>query len=58
MLTGRLSAVAVNEAAKRYLPPDLFDLFLTTEASEETIVPSDEPAGVGDTIRGLAAIIG
>ena len=55
MLTGRLSAVAVNEAAKRHLPPDLFDLFLTTEASEETIVPSDEPAGVGGYDTGIGS---
>ena len=55
MLTGRLNTVAVNEAAKRYLPPDLFDLFLTTEASEETIVPSDEPAGVGGYDTGIGS---
>lgn len=55
MLTGRLSGVAVNEAAKRHLSPDLFDLFLTTEASEETIVPSDEPAGVGGYDTGIGS---
>ena len=55
MLTGRLNGVAVNEAAKRHLSPDLFDLFLTTEASEETIVPSDEPAGVGGYDTGIGS---
>lgn len=55
MLTGRLSGVAVNEAAKRHLSPDLFDLFVTTEASEETIIPSDEPAGVGGYDTGVGS---
>ena len=47
MLTGRLGNIAVKEAARRYLSPDLLDLFLSVEAGEETIVPGDEPAGVG-----------
>ncbi len=55
MLTGRLDMLALNEAGKRHLPPDLFDLFLTTEASEETIVPSDEPAGVGGYDAGIGS---
>ena len=55
MLTGRLDLIAVNEAAKRHLPADLFDLFLTTEAAEETIVPSDEPAGIGGYDTGMGS---
>ena len=47
MLTGRLDVLAQQEAIKRYLPPELVDLFLSIEAGEETIVPSDEAAGVG-----------
>ena len=47
MLTGRLEAISVSEAARRHLPPDLMDLFLSVEDGEETIVPSDEPAGIG-----------
>ena len=47
MLTGRLDVLAQREAVKRYLPPELVDVFLSMEAGEETIVPSEEPAGVG-----------
>ena len=55
MLTGRLDMIAINEAAKRHLPAELFDLFLTTEAAEETIVPSDEPAGIGGYDAGIGS---
>ena len=47
MLTGRLESLSVAEAARRHLPPDLIDLFLSVEAGEETIVPSHEPARIG-----------
>jgi penicillin amidase len=48
MLTGRLENITAGEAIRRFLPPHLLDLFLTIEAGEETIVPSEEPAGIGD----------
>ena len=44
MLTGRLGIIAVEEAGKRHLNPEQFDAFMKAEASEETIVPSAEPA--------------
>lgn len=47
MLTGRLDAIAAEEAARFYLPPHLLDLFFSIEAGDETIVPSEEPAGTG-----------
>ncbi len=47
MLTGRLDVLAQQQAIKTCLAPDLVDLFLSVEAGEETIVPSQEPAGVG-----------
>ncbi|MDA0747098.1 MAG: penicillin acylase family protein [bacterium] len=47
MLTGRLDNLVLAEAARRHLPPDLFDLFWSVEVGEETIVPGDEPAGTG-----------
>jgi len=43
MLTGRLELIALEEACKRYLPPDLCTAFLAVEAGEESIVPGDEP---------------
>jgi penicillin G amidase len=54
MLTGRLAGFAVEEAAKRFLPPELWALFFSSEAGEETIVPGDEPAwrGGDDTGEG------
>lgn len=55
MLTGRLGMIAVGEAAKQFLPPDLLDLFLTVEAGEETILPSDEPAGLGVNDTGIGS---
>ena len=48
MLTGRLENIAAGEAIRRHLPPHLLELFLAVEAGEETIVPSEEPAGIGD----------
>jgi penicillin amidase len=47
MLTGRLESISVSEAVRRHLPPDLLDVFLSVEAGDETIVPCDEPAGIG-----------
>lgn len=47
MLTGRLNILAVAEAGKRHLTPEQFDAFMTSEANEETIVPSVEPAHTG-----------
>lgn len=47
MLTGRLESIAQWQAVKRYLSPDLVDIFLSLEAGEQTIVPADEPAKVG-----------
>ena len=47
MLTGRLGIIAVEEAGKRHLNPEQFDAFMKAEASEETIVPSAEPANTG-----------
>ena len=55
MLTGRLGMISVGEAAKRHLPPDVLDLFLTVEAGEETIVPGDEPAGIGAYDTGMGS---
>jgi penicillin amidase len=55
MLTGRLGVIALNEAAKRHLSPDLLDLFLTIEAGEETIVPSAEPARIGGYDTGIGS---
>jgi len=55
MLTGRLGMISVGEAASRHLPPDLLDLFLTIEAAHETIVPGDEPAGIGAFDTGLGS---
>ncbi len=48
MLTGRLENIAAGEAIRRNLPPHLLELFLAVEAGEETIVPSEEPAAIGD----------
>lgn len=48
-LTGRLENIAAAEAALRYLGPDLGADFLTTEAADETIVPS---ASAGKTLVG------
>jgi penicillin G amidase len=39
-LTGRLENLAAGEAALRYLGPELAADFLTTEAADETILPS------------------
>lgn len=55
MLTGRLGMISLGEAAKKHLPPELLDLFLTVEAGEETIVPSDEPAGIGINDTGMGS---
>jgi penicillin amidase len=54
MLTGRLNNIAVSEAARRHLPPDLFEMFMSIEACEETIVPGEGEAEVGgfDTVEG------
>ena len=54
MLTGRLENVAVAEAARRTLPPDLLTAFLSIEAGEETIVPAAPSAGA-PLIPGIAA---
>ncbi len=55
MLTGRLGFVALGEMAKRHLPPHLQDVFLAVEAGEETIVPSDAPAGMGGDDTGMGS---
>ena len=44
-LTGRLDNIAAAEAALRYLGPELAADFLTTEAADETILPSASAAG-------------
>src|SRR5207248_1189118 len=43
-LTGRLENIAAAEAARRYLGDDLAADFLTTEAPDETILPSASTA--------------
>jgi penicillin G amidase len=43
-LTGRLENLAAGEAALRYLGADLGADFLTTEAADETILPSGQAA--------------
>ena len=40
MLTGRLDNIAISEAARRHLPPDLFEIFISIEDGEETFVPA------------------
>lgn len=54
MLTGRLDNIAISEAARRHLPPDLFEIFMSIEAGEETIVPARREAEVGgfDSVEG------
>ncbi len=47
MLTGRLGILAAAEAGRKHLSDELFSVFMSCEASEETIVPSDEPAATG-----------
>jgi penicillin amidase len=47
MLTGRLNILAVAEAGRKHLSDELFRAFMTCEASEEIIVPGDEPASTG-----------
>jgi penicillin G amidase len=44
-LTGRLENLAAGEAALRYLGPELAADFLTTEAADETIMPSARTEG-------------
>ena len=39
-LTGRLDNIALAEAARRHLPPELLNAFMATELGEETIIPS------------------
>src|SRR5687768_5452927 len=41
MLTSRLENVALAEAARRLLPPELHHAFMATELGEESIVPPD-----------------
>ena len=47
MLTSRLENVALAEAARRHLPPALFDAFMTTELGEESIVPPELTPWIG-----------
>jgi penicillin G amidase len=42
-LTGRLENLALGEAARRYLPPELLGAFMATELGEETIVQGPPP---------------
>ena len=51
-LTGRLENLALGEAARRHLPPDLLSACMSTELGEETIVPGD--AGATGTVPGGA----
>jgi penicillin amidase len=53
-LTGRLENIAAAEAARRYLGDDLAADFLTTEAADETILPSSR-AGRGRLVGAGAA---
>src|SRR5439155_22223017 len=46
-LTGRLENVALAEAARRLLPPELEAAFMATEIGEETIVPDAGSAAAG-----------
>jgi penicillin amidase len=46
-LTGRLENVALAEAARRLLPPELEAAFMATELGEETIVPDAGSAAAG-----------
>src|SRR5688572_16246853 len=47
MLTSRLENVALAEAARRILPPALFEAFMATELGEETIVPPELTPWIG-----------
>jgi penicillin G amidase len=47
MLTGRLNILAVAEAGRCHLEADLFKLFMTCEAGDETIVPGEGAAATG-----------
>src|SRR5919201_1660100 len=60
-LTGRLDNVALAEAARRTLPPELEAAFMATELGEETIVPdagSAAAAGQEGGERARAAATG
>lgn len=46
-LTGRLENLAIGEAARRHLPPELLAAFMATELGEETIVPDPAPGAPG-----------
>ena len=48
MLSGRLDAIVLAEAARRHLPADLRPAFAAVEAGGETIVPGPEPAASGN----------
>ena len=47
MLTGRLNILSVADAGLKHLSDNLFKVFMSCEASEETIVPGDGPAATG-----------
>jgi len=49
-LTGRLDNIAMAEAARRHLPPELLNAFMATELGEETILPG----GKGGSVSGGA----
>jgi len=55
MLTGRLNILAVAEAGKRHLDPERFDLFMSCEANDQTIVPGDGPAVSGGHDTGMGS---
>lgn len=44
-LTGRLELIVLVEAARRLLPPELAEAFLTVELANETIVPGPDESG-------------
>jgi penicillin amidase len=57
-LTGRLENVALAEAARRLLPPELEAAFMATELAEETIVPDAGSAAAGGREGEAAAATG
>jgi penicillin G amidase len=55
MLSGRIDLIALQEASKRHLPPDLLAAFLQVEAGEETIVAGAGPSGARGHDSGLGS---
>ena len=51
-LTGRLESIVAFEAARRLLPPDLYQALAAVELGEETIVPGPAPTSAAGTAGG------